>query len=402
MFNRLGAQKKAEAASQVAKGICIVTFPLREYNYAPFLHLVEILRPRSKRLYILSGGGAGKVLEARGVSKVISVRHGRYPGPLGRAVSYALTNLQFLTWIIKLRRRVGLFVFFLGAETLLVPMLGAKLLRVKTVLMLAGDPGLNSLSKGDPLGKTLPVLTACNFFLADVLVLYSEKTMEGVPFRKYRHKVFIGHEHFVDLDKFAPETRLETRAQKVGFVGRLDREKGILNLVQAVPMVLDKVPAEFVICGDGPLRKEIVDFLSSRGLSASVKMEGWIDHDALPSHLNEFRLLVVPSYAEGIANAALEAMACGTPVLMTKVGALAEMATEGREIFFLRSNDPQEIADKIASVLADSAGLQKVSDAAVMFVRTRFSYRSTSQIWDSLFSSLGTDLVRRPALEVRE
>lgn len=388
MFNRLGTQKRAEAVSQVAKGICIVTFPLGGASYTPFLNLVEILRPRSKRLYILSGGGAKEILEARGMSKVVSIRHESYSNPLKRAVSYALTNFQFLTRIIELRKRVGLFVFFLGGESMLIPVLGARLLGVKTVVMLAGDPDLLS-AKGDPMGKIAPVLAACGFFLADILVLYSEKTMEGIPFERYRHKVFIGHEHFVDFNNFCPETKLESRAQIVGFVGRLEREKGILNLVQAIPMVLDKIAAEFVICGDGPLRKQIVDFLNSRRLSARVKMEGWINHEAIPSYLNEFRLLVLPSYSEAMGNVALEAMACGTPVLMTKVGALAEMATDGREIFFLDSNDPREIADRIASVLTDSPRLQQVSDAALGFVHARFSYRSTSQIWDSLFSSPG-------------
>jgi glycosyltransferase involved in cell wall biosynthesis len=397
MPNSLGTRKEAEAVSKIEKGVCVVTFPLGKSNYAPFLHLVDILRPRSRRLYILSGGGAKEILEAKGVGKVVSIRHESYSGPLKRAASYALTNLRFLAKVIELRKRVGLFVFFLGAESLLIPMLGAKLLRVKTVVMLAGDPGLNSLSRGDPLGRTIPVITAANFFLADVLVLYSKGTMEGVPFGRYRSKVFIGHEQFVDLEEFGPRTEFQTRAQTVGFVGRLDREKGVLNLVQAIPMVLGKVPAEFVMCGDGPLRSQIADYLGSHGLSGSVKMEGWINHAAIPGYLNQFRLLVLPSNAEGIANAALEAMACGTPVLMTKVGALAEMATDGKEIFYLDSNDPREIADKIVSVLADASRLQQVSDAAVRFVRTRFSYQSTSEIWDSLFSRLNAASARSQA-----
>lgn len=389
MFNHPGDQKKEVAVSQVAKGISIVTFPLGDSAYAPLLHLAEILRPHSERLYILSGGEAKKILEARGMSNVITIRHEVYLSPLKRAVSYAFTNLKFLAAIISLRKRVGLFVFFIGAESLFVPMLGAKLLGVKTVLMPAADSGRISTSRGDPLAKTLSVLTACNLFLADILVLYSENTIEGIPLGRYRHKVFIGHEHFVDLDKFGPKTRLESRARIVGFVGRLDREKGILNLIQAIPMVLDKVAAEFVICGDGPLRKEIVDFLDARGYFPSVRVKGWVNHEALPSYFNEFRLLVFPSYTEGIGNVALEAMACGTPVLMTKVGALAEIATDGRELFFLDSNDPQYIAERITSILSDSSKLMQVSEAALEFVRKRFSYQSTSQIWDTLLSDLG-------------
>ena len=389
MADHPGARKEAEAASQVAKGICIVTFPIGWSAYAPFLNLVQILRPRSKQLYALTGGGAEKMLEARGMSRVVSVSHELYSSPFRRALSYALTNLKFLVRVIELRKRVSLFVFFVGAESLLVPMLGAKLLRAKTVLMPVADPSKIYASRGDPMSKVLSRLTACNFFLADSLVLYSEKAFEGVSLERYRRKVFIGHEHFVDLDRFRPEKKLESRAQTVGFVGRLDKEKGILNLVQAIPTVLQKIPAEFVICGDGSLRKEVADFLGSRGLSGSVRLEGWVDHDALPRYFNEFRLLVLPSYTEGFPNVALEAMACGTPVLMTRVGAMVEMATDGKEIFFLDSNDPGHIAERIASILGDPSTMMRVSDTALEFVRARFSYESTSRIWDSLLSSLG-------------
>jgi glycosyltransferase involved in cell wall biosynthesis len=376
---------------RVQNNVCVVTFPLEAAASSPILNLVKILRPRTKSLYVISGGETDQMFQAKGMKNVASVTHRSYESPIKRAVSFALTNFQFLVRVIALRKRVGLFVFFIGGENLLIPMLGARLLGVKTLLMPAGDAGKVYMSSGDSLGKVLSVLTACSFFLADTLVLYSENTIVGIPLERYRHKIVIGHEGFIDFNRFSPTTSIAFRRQMVGFVGRLDKEKGILNLIHAIPMVLDKVPAEFVICGDGSLRRDVIDFLSSRELLPNVRIEGWINHEVLPRYFNEFRLLVLPSYTEGLPNVALEAMACGTPVLMTKVGALAEMATDGKEIFFLDSNDPQVIADSITSVLTDPSRLQQVSDAALNFVRTKFGYRSTSQAWDSLLPTLGID-----------
>jgi hypothetical protein len=76
---------------------------------------------------------------------------------------------------------------------------------------------------------------------------------------------------------------------------------------------------------------------------------------------------------------------------MTKVGALTRMVTDGREIFFLDSNEPRMIADAITAVLADSPKLQLVSDAALSFVREKFNFKSTSKVWDLLLSEFDED-----------
>ena len=120
-----------------------------------------------------------------------------------------------------------------------------------------------------------------------------------------------------------------------------EREKGVLNLIQAIPLVLDKLPIDLVICGDGSLRQEIADFVSSTKQPQRIHIEGWVNHEKLPKYLNEFKLLVLLSYTETMGYVVLEAMACGTPVLMTRVGAIADLATDGKEVFFLTSNDHQ-------------------------------------------------------------
>ena len=61
---------------------------------------------------------------------------------------YARTNLKFLSRIIKLRNEVDLFIFFIGADSLLLPMLGTKVLRVKTFVIPAADTGKISSSRG--------------------------------------------------------------------------------------------------------------------------------------------------------------------------------------------------------------------------------------------------------------
>ena len=72
------------------------------------------------------------------------------------------------------------------------------------------------------------------------------------------------------------------------------------------------------------MKDNIEAYLVKNNLSDTVKLTGWIPHGELPKYLNELKLLVVPSYTEGLPNIVLEAMACGTPILETSVGGIPD------------------------------------------------------------------------------
>ena len=115
--------------------------------------------------------------------------------------------------------------------------------------------------------------------------------------RKYSHKIFIAHEHFLDFDKFKIEKPVDERDNLVGYVGRLGGEKGILSFLEAIPDVLEaRNEVAFLIGGDGQLRPQVEECTGK--LDGKVKFVGWIPHDELPRYLNELRLLVIPSYTE--------------------------------------------------------------------------------------------------------
>ena len=94
------------------------------------------------------------------------------------------------------------------------------------------------------------------------------------------------------------------------------------------------------IIGDGPLNDQIHEKLVRSDISGNVILTGWVRHDELPRYLNEFRLLVLPSDTEGLSNIMLEAMACGTPVLSTPVGAIPDFITDGKTGFLMENNAP--------------------------------------------------------------
>ena len=107
---------------------------------------------------------------------------------------------------------------------------------------------------------------------------------------------------------------------------------------------------------------------------------GWVNHEDLSEYLNRLRLLVVPSYSEAGPIIAYEALACGTPVLGTRVGCILMSLEDGVSGYLLRDNTPECIAENVVRVL-NSPDLGRVSEAGKRFAEENFSFESAVARW---------------------
>jgi glycosyltransferase involved in cell wall biosynthesis len=119
---------------------------------------------------------------------------------------------------------------------------------------------------------------------------------------------------------------------------------------------------------------------AGRGLTARVDLPGWISHEDLPRYLNPLRLLVLPSYTEGLPNIMLEAMACGTPVLATPVGAIPDIIIDGKTGFIMESNSPECIAENVIRAL-NSSDLDRIAEAGRRFVEENITFEKVVKNW---------------------
>jgi glycosyltransferase involved in cell wall biosynthesis len=108
-------------------------------------------------------------------------------------------------------------------------------------------------------------------------------------------------------------------------------------------------------------------------------------------YLNRIKLLVLPSYYEGLPNIVLEAMACGTPVLSTPVGAVADIISNNETGFIMADNQPQEIAANILHALKHP-NLQVISQNANAFVQAEYSYEAMTAKYNELLSNFSSIL----------
>lgn len=113
------------------------------------------------------------------------------------------------------------------------------------------------------------------------------------------------------------------------YVGNLKKEKGVMELLNGFAAIHKKHPAlKLLYAGPGNMSSQIRSQAKSMALSDKVELLGSVDHDQLPQLISQARVLALPSYNEGVPNVVLEAMACGTPVLVSDVGGIPEVVDE--------------------------------------------------------------------------
>ncbi|WP_109125848.1 glycosyltransferase family 4 protein [Dyella sp. C11] len=113
------------------------------------------------------------------------------------------------------------------------------------------------------------------------------------------------------------------------YVGNLKDTKGCLDLLEAFPRVLQTHPdANLLFIGSGPCREPLLQRAAALGCQDRVRLVGPVEHYALGDWFRAADLLCLPSHNEGVPNVVLEAMACGTPVVATRVGGIPEVLPE--------------------------------------------------------------------------
>jgi glycosyltransferase involved in cell wall biosynthesis len=249
-------------------------------------------------------------------------------------------------------------------------------------------PSKISLLSTDVLSKLATSLSELCYGLCDNIILYSTALISEWRLEKYCKKIHIAHEHFLDFETFTSTITYPNRPPLIGYIGRLSGEKGAQNFVQAIPSILE---AQRDLCvligGDGPLKNSISTSLKAIGLTPKVGLPGWISHDDLPRYLNKLRLLVVPSYTEGLPKIILEAMACGTPVLATPAGAIPDIIMDGKTGFIMDNNTPECIAENVIRAL-NSPDLERIAEAGKRYVEENFTFEKAVENWRSILEEI--------------
>lgn len=167
----------------------------------------------------------------------------------------------------------------------------------------------------------------------------------------------------VNLQQFQPVARRLAR-RELGlhdsqfialYVGRFAPVKGLERLLAAAVHLRFRQGLRFVIIGGDdrqtPVSAELRRLAKRAFIEGVIQFQGRIEHDLLPLYYSAADVLVVPSYYESFGMVALESLACGTPVIATRVGAMDTLIQDGRTGFLVDSPGPFSLASAIENIM---------------------------------------------------
>ncbi len=179
----------------------------------------------------------------------------------------------------------------------------------------------------------------------------------------------------VDVDRFRPmdggqaKEQLGLQGSKVAlFVGRIEPLKGIDILLKAVAQLEEPEAVKTLIVGgdaEGDREVERLKSLAGElGISSQVSFMGRIEQQELPAYYSAADVCVVPSWYESFGLVALEAMACGTPVVASRVGGLPTIVKDGVTGYLVPWRCPEPFADRLDILLNNATINRTMGEAA--------------------------------------
>jgi glycosyltransferase involved in cell wall biosynthesis len=368
--------------------IGILTAPISEYGMTGTSDLIEIVTHFSHDIYVITGSDVYRNFKRHNV-RAYGVSHQTTKNAVARILGDIFRQLKTSYVLSKIVAETDLWLFYIGGDVLVIPMILAKLFRKRVLLVCAGSATQNLLATGDKkFSAVARLLSRINCRIADNIVLYSPILVEKWNLGRYIHKTSVTPRNILDFDKLRINKSLNERDELVGFIGHLEKAKGISHFVQAIPLIAEKNEhVRFLIAGDGSLRDEIEKSLIKDNLKDRVTLTRWIDHGTIGNALNDLKLVVIPSLTEGLPNLMLEAMACGTPVLATAVGAITDVIADGETGFIIERDSPECIAANVMRAL-EYPHLEEVVDTAHVLVKRQFSEEAIVQNWAEIFLTL--------------
>ena len=205
--------------------------------------------------------------------------------------------------------------------------------------------------------------------------------------------VDVSHFYPIPADEAKMYVGLKPEDRMVLYVGRIEPLKGLDTLIQAMSglQLQEKRRVHLAIIGGDPAAspREMSDEMArlqklcdDLSVGQTVVFLGKRDQDKLPYYYSAAELVVMPSHYESFGMVALEAMACGTPVIASEVGGLAYLVRDGETGFTIPDQEPEMLCEKISWLLNDNDLHARMSQRAVEYAQDYAWEKIAKQIAD--------------------
>jgi glycosyltransferase involved in cell wall biosynthesis len=284
----------------------------------------------------------------------LSVSHPRflYVPKVGDAVASPLYAASLLGSFLRRRRNVDVILASWAYPDGAAAVLLGALLGIPVVIKLHGSD-INVIGQRPVVRAHLRRV----FPRAAAIVAVSRALGEGAialgaP-RERTHTVVNG----IDKGRFSPRDRAASRravslpvsGRILTFVGRLEREKGVFDLLEAFAMIASRTDVTLALVGDGSRRAEVEALAKPFG--DRVRVLGTRPHDEIVHYVGAADVVTLPSWNEGTPNAVLEALASGRRVVATDVGGIPDIVHRRELGLLVPPRAPSELAAALGEAL---------------------------------------------------
>lgn len=249
----------------------------------------------------------------------------------------------------------------------------AKLLRARVVYQVHGGALPGEFFRGR---RALTAFLRWTLTLPDLVVVLASSELEAYGSFVPGQDV-VALPNGIDCRPYAHIPTLLTRPGdplRLIYIGRLAREKGLYEALQAMRLALDLgVDARLTVAGAGPEGARLRRYAAALGIAQRATFVGPVSGSDKVNLLAGADVMLLPSYAEGLPYALLEAMAAGVPVLATPVGAIPDVVSHGTHGYLVPVRDGKSLAAALACLSGDREKLSWMSRACRRRVRAAYS-----------------------------
>jgi len=231
------------------------------------------------------------------------------------------------------------------------------------------------------------------FLSCDAIALMTSESIDDFRRLGYPEGRIFGVTNGVATSRFHPGPPPDPGSERplqVIFSGRLDAEKGLLDLLAVWPAVLRRIgaPARLALCGEGPQEAELREAIASLRLSESVELRGRIADMA--GALQQADVFVLPSFIEGNSNAVLEAMATGLPIVSTLAGGTPLLVGPAGHPWLVTPRDRAALEDRLVRLLTEPQTRREVGGAMLERAQTVLGIEAVAARYASVYERLAS------------
>lgn len=220
------------------------------------------------------------------------------------------------------------------------------------------------------------VICSTSHAMAEEAAKYTSKPLEITPFG-------------VDTKLFCPAEPIPKKIFRIGIAKGLKQIYGYHELLQGFSIFSQKHPqTELWIIGDGEERPRYEQIANQLGIQHKVKFLGHRANTEIPKLLHQLDVFILPSHQDSFGVAALEAQACGVPVIVNRVGGLPEVVREQETGWIMESNHPDEIVKALEWMWKNPERRVEMGKKAVSFVQENYSWEETGKRMKRLYQKI--------------